>query len=225
MKPWHFDSQTFEKFKSDLALQHPTLHVYLEDGRVLIKGTLFLRDKNVEIDHYQIEIDIPNSFPIDLPAVREVGGRIPKSADRHINTENNEACVILPEERSKYFPTNNSITDFIKGPVENFFLSQTYYEKTKKWLSGQWSHGADGIKEYYGEILESTDDNVIEICIEYLTRKELKGHWSCYCGSGKPIRSCHIETLKTLRSQISPRIAIVSLQKFRDQKKFRIKRK
>jgi hypothetical protein len=213
MKPWHrADPARFEEFKRLLAAQYPTLHVHLERGRVFVRGTLLLREAGVEIDHYQIELEIPDRFPEDLPIVREVGGGLPKIADRHFNPENSEACVLLPDERYKYLSEDISIIDFIKGPVENFFLSQTYYDRTGKWLNEPWPHAAEGIREYYGELLGTTDDRIISTCVQYLSRKTLKGHWPCYCGSGKPLRYCHLETIRDLRSKISQRVASKSLQ-------------
>ncbi len=194
-------------------VEHPTLHVGVERGRVFVRGTLLLRNDGIEIDHYQVEIEVPECFPEDLPIVREVGGKLPKVRDRHFNPENGEACILLPDERDRHFPSGASLMDFIRGSVENFFLAQTYYDKTGKWLSGQWSHGADGICEYYAELLGTDDRVVIRTCIEYLAKKELKGHWRCYCGNGKPLRSCHLAILQDLRTEISYKVALRSLEK------------
>lgn len=202
MKPWYRTHPVlFDEFKQALAVEYPSLHASIEGGRVVVRGTLFLRGNGIEIDHYQIEIEVPNSFPRDLPVVREVGGRIPRIQDRHVEPENGRACVLLPDERHKYFPVGASLIDFIRGPVENFFLSQTYFEKTGKWLSEQWAHGLEGIVEYYAQILGTENRVVIGTCLRYLARKDLKGHWDCYCGSGKRLRDCHLEQLRELRAR------------------------
>lgn len=49
-----------------------------------------------------------------------------------------------------------------------------------------------------------------ERLLEYLTKKEIKSHWLCYCGSGKKLRGCHIDKLKELISKISCNDAIKS---------------
>lgn len=214
MRPWYRTHPAlFDEFKQALAAGYPSLHASIEGGRVLVRGTLFLRGGGIEIDHYQIETEVPNTFPQGLPVVREVGGRIPWIRDRHIEPENGRACVLLPDERHKYFPVGAPLIDFIRGPVENFFLSQTYFEKTGKWLSGQWAHGVNGIIDHYAEVLGTDNRVIIETCIRYLARKELKGHWECYCGGGKRLRECHLDRIKDMRSKVSQKTAMESLKK------------
>ena len=65
-----------------LLERHPGLRVQPQtNGSVILAGdfNLHARFKNTEIrDKYSIEIDVPDGFPIELPRVREVGGRIPE---------------------------------------------------------------------------------------------------------------------------------------------------
>lgn len=218
MKPWYqADPEGFEAFKKTLAVEYPTLHVYVERGRVFVRGTLFLHDGKTEIDHYQIELEIPGSFPDALPKLREVGGRVPRIADRHIDPETGDACPLLPDQRHEFFPKAMSVLGFIKGPVENFFLLQTYYEKKKSWPNEQWGHGAKGIVAYYREVFGTSDEHVVTTGLRYLARKKLKGHWPCYCGSGEPLRRCHLELIACLRDQIPRKVASQSLDRVLQQ--------
>jgi tetratricopeptide (TPR) repeat protein len=61
----------------------------------------------------------------------------------------------------------------------------------------------DKIIKPYSEELGTSDSEVISTFLEYLSRGELKGHWPCYCGSGKRLRQCHMEQLLNARNRIS----------------------
>lgn len=219
MKPWYLANPVaYEAFQQALAVEHQSLHVELLRGRIFIRGTLFLRDGAVEVDHFQIEIEVPESYPRDLPLVREIGGRIPKIADRHF-FNGDVACVMLPDERDKYFPEDAPLIDFIRGPVQNYFLNQASYERTGRWLDEPRPHGKDGIREYYQELLGDVDDVAVLTCVRYLASKQLKGHWNCHCGSGRPLRQCHFGLLQNLRARISRRTASGTLKTLLGQTK------
>ena len=115
------------------------------------------------------------------------------------------------DEAWKHYSENSTILDFISGPVNQFFLNQKHFELTGKWLNGERGHGAKGIVEYYQEELQTLDVEAIINLVRYLTHKKIKGHWTCYCRSGKKLRDCHLEKLKALHGKISRDIAERSL--------------
>lgn len=192
---------------------YPTLHVMVQEGVVCISGSLFLYEPNTreEIDRYSIEIELIHNHPKSLPLVRETGGRIPKIIERHINLDGT-ACLFVPEERWKHYPTQATITDFIAGPVSQFFMSQTYFEATGEWLFGQRKHGLSGLLEFYFEIIGTTNTEVIRNFVDYLSKDKIKGHWPCYCGNQRRLRHCHLKKLYEYRFKIPIEIAKNSLK-------------
>lgn len=195
---------------------YPTLHLTIENETVYIRGSLFLTETATkqEIDRYSIEIEIPVDYPKSIPKVREIGDKIPKIIDRHINIDGT-ACLFIPEERWKYYPKGASIVDFIAGPISQFFMSQSYFEITGNWLFGQRKHGIGGLLEFYSEILGTTNILVIRKFVEYLIKPKVKGHWHCYCGSQKLLRHCHLKKVFEYRSKISVETTRESLNKLR----------
>lgn len=181
--------------------EYPTLEVTTDADVVCIKGVLQITDteKSTLIDRYSIEIEFPDDFPKSIPFVKEVGDRIPKTIDRHFNP-NHTACLFIPEERDKYYPEGASIRDFIEKCVKPFFINQSYYEEKETWLSGERPHGLDGVINYYQESYGENSKDVIKQFMEYLAKKEIKGHWLCYCGSGDKLRKCHMKYLIYYRS-------------------------
>jgi hypothetical protein len=123
----------------------------------------------------------------------------------------------LPDERWRAWPVGSSLVDFLDGPVRNFFIGQSLVERGDPWPFGQWGHGIDGIREYYEDLLATSDTDVIRRYMECLSAKKIKGHWPCPCGNGKRLRDCHMDALLDLREKIARKDALASLKYFRAQ--------
>jgi hypothetical protein len=212
---WHRrDPALFEKQKVEVEANFPELHFRVVGDLVLVVGTFPIIFMGTVLDRYSVEIALATDYPKSLPSVREIGGRIPWAAERHINCDGT-ACVLLPDERWKAWPVGATLLDFLNGPVRNFFLGQSLVERGDPWPFGQWSHGAAGIREYYGELLNTRDTQVICQYLECVSAKKAKGHWPCPCGNGKRLRECHGATVQALREKIARKDAATSLQRIR----------
>ncbi len=123
--------------------------------------------------------------------------------DRHINPDTGSACVVLPDA---YWIENSTgevdIVEYLRGPVQNFFLGQLAVEQGDPWPFGEWQHGADGIIEHYGGLLGTNDAASIRQLLEVLTTREVKGHVRCPCGSGRRLRACHRELVRRLKERV-----------------------
>jgi hypothetical protein len=217
-QPWHkANPGLFEKEKSEVETAYPNLHVYIVDDVVLVRGTFPIVFEGRQLDGYLIEIAVAKDHPKSIPIVRETGGRIPRTADRHMNPADGTACVLLPDERWRVWPHGSTLLPFLEGPVRNFFLGQSLVDFGDPWPFGQWGHGADGIREYYTELLGSNDVRVIKAYLDCLSKKKIKGHWPCPCRSGRRLRECHWTLVQDLTAKIPRRVAAGSLGKLREK--------
>ncbi len=197
-KPWYIANPEFyQSLQKEVQQAYPHLQFLVRGGTVFLSGTFLLKDGEKIVDHFQIEIEFPFNYPKRLPVVYETAGRIPRIPDRH-TYPSGEACLYLPMQLAEIFPEGSNLLDFLNSPVRSFFVSQSHFELTGKWPFGEWPHGVDAIIEYYAPILGTQDRNVISRYIEMITKKEIKGHWSCPCGSGKLLRHCHYEMVAKL---------------------------
>lgn len=194
-----------------LQAHYPSLHTYTERGRIYIRGALPIIVDRKEVDCFQIEIELPDNYPYDIPSVRETAGRISKIADRHFNADNT-ACLFLKDESYKYYNSESTIVDFIEVCVKNFFVWQIEYDLTDgKPTLGARSHGLAGTIEFYKEELGVESVKEIIKFLDYHTSKKVKRHWVCFCGSGKELRQCHLEKVNELRKKIRRTYATNSL--------------
>lgn len=210
-QPWYkVNPKLLEQEKAEVQSAYPDLYFYEENGHILIRGGLPLTHEGVTLDRYLIEIELPQDYPESIPTVREVGGQIPRTVDYHIVNDKGQACLFLPDERWKVCPPGTSLLEFLNGPVRNFFLGQSLVRRGQPWPFGQWGHGARGVHEFYTEIFGTDDLATIRTYLEYLTKKRIKGHWSCPCGSGKRLRNCHFSELQDLQAKIPRSVAMRS---------------
>ena len=197
------------ELESTVKSKYQSLQLIVENDVLFLRGIFPLIDfgSGEEIDSYEIEMEFPRNYPSDIPIVRETGGRIPRKIDRHIDEKTGNACLGIREQLHNNITHNASALSFIEGPIYEFFLGQSYYELTEKWIFGEWSHGAKGILEYYSKILKTNDPKIILTFVEYLSKNTVKGHWPCYCANGKRLRNCHFKFLLLARNVIPSDIA------------------
>jgi len=219
-KPWHkANSALLKQMEREVQSTYPNLHFYPEKDRVFIRGSFPIIYDGKILDRYLIEVELLPDYPESIPIVRETGGRIPKTLDHHINIPAGDICLFFPDERWKIYPPNSTFLDFLNGPVRNYFIGESLVELGQPWPFGQWSHDAEGIIEYYSNLLGTQDLAVILKYLEYLSKPRLKGHWDCPCGSGERLRNCHFNELIDLSAKISPEIAKQSRKRLLSIKK------
>lgn len=193
---------------------YPLLHVYVRNRVVFVAGTFPVRQDGVEVDHYQIEIRLPDNYPQGLPYVWEIAQRIPRIADRHMFIDG-RACLFVEEDWYLRHPQGTDLLEFLDGPVRNFFIGQSLVEAGESWPFGERSHSAKGILECYAEMIGTSDLQIAFKYIEVLSKKDIKGHWLCPCGSQKKLRNCHGMMIRNLKQRVPHRVVRRSWEQVR----------
>lgn len=198
--------------RAAIAFDQPKLRAVPRDESVRISGKYVLTESgaasnpNGPLAEFDLEIDVPNRYPRAEPKVFEVGGRISRHPERHINADGD--CCITVWEHWLANTEDRSFAAFLKGPVHQFFLGQYWYEKTGKWPFGEHAHGEKGLEEAYADVLGIPNNaNKLIYYLRLLSQSWPKGHWLCPCGSGKKLRYCHQSELLALHRRIPPGLA------------------
>jgi hypothetical protein len=210
--PWHrANPASLTKVQREVIAKYPDLGFYVETDIVYVRGSFPIVHDGHVLDRYQIELALPTDWPASCPVLRETAGRIPHVARRHVNPDGT-ACPIVPEEWLVN-PHRDSLFSYLEGPVHNFFLGQSLAEADEPWPFGERPHGVPGLLECYGELMGTKETQVIHEYLKYLSRKEVKGHWDCPCGSGSRLRNCHMDHLLELRHKIPAAVAQQAMKK------------
>lgn len=204
-------SEEWRRLEQEVRRKYPDLRLAQKEGEPTIRGSFPIEFEGEVLDRFSIEISFPNG-PAALPIIREIGGRIPRIADRHVNATSGDICTDVPELTMLRGPY--SLVDYLGREVRNFFLYQLQAETGQQWPHGEWKHGREGLLQAYGELLGVEGEIAIRSFFTALTYKSLKGHIPCPCGSGLKIRQCtHRDQLERLRERVSPAVALSALRR------------
>jgi len=185
-----------------LTTYQSELSADVSDDYVVVEGRLLVTSPEGPYDFFEVGIILSAEFPSEEPLVWETGGRIERIAARHIFEKTKHCCLGVWEEWLLGSP-EHSFTAYMRGPVNDYFVSQTWYESHGDWPYGQRSHDRLGIIESYCEILGiPTNEQRARAHLELLSRLELKGHHPCPCGSGRRLRRCHWDRMLKLQARI-----------------------
>jgi len=156
---------------------------------------------------YGVVLVLPSNYAKRPPAMFCNDPKLPiGNIDRHIMTDG-RACLGVHGEISMRWLLSSTIVGFLKSFVAPFLAWQAYYDACQKappW--GERSHFAQGILEFYGEILGRPADSSVIGFMRLLARKnQPKGHELCPCNSGERLRSCqnHRDLIYKLRERVA----------------------
>ena len=198
---------TLKAVRAAIAFDQPRLRAVADDGAILLQGTYLVFENGIiaapdgPITEFDVEIVFSDRYPSQEPKVFEVGGRIPRYPDRHINPSGD--CCITVWEHWLVNVTDHSVASFLNGPVKEYFLGQYWYEKTGRWPFGERPHGRNGLEEAYADALGITNErSQLTYHLRLLSQDWPKGHWLCPCGSGTKLRCCHRDDLMVLHEKV-----------------------
>lgn len=162
-------------------------------------------DENVYYDSFNININIPEKYPYEFPVLHEISNKIPRIIDRHISEEG-KCCVCVTQEEDIRSKRGIKIKDFMFEYVIPFLANQIYFEGNKKWANGEYKHGLAGIFQYYYELFETRNIELILKGLKTYLDKSLKPYEKCFCGSGKKLKKCHQRFFFELEKMSNKRI-------------------
>lgn len=199
--------------RQELDTIYPDLGVIIDEGHVHVRGSYAIVHEGKELDRFQVDITWP-ATESEAPIFREVGGRIPRHDDRHVQADGS-ACVGVPEEWLLRPKPEQTLRKYLEEPVRDFLIWQALVEKGEPAPWDGRSHGMRGLEESYSEMLGIRDPNAIPRYLELLILKKVKGHLSCPCGSGMRLRDCHRQHVLDLRERIPRSVAKSALDRLK----------
>lgn len=166
--------------------------------------SLHVPDSDREIE-YGVVLVLQGNYPKRPPEMFCNDPKLPiGNIDRHIMSDG-RACLAVHAEIGRRWPPGSTIIDYLDNLVAPFLAWQAYYDEYQKpppW--GEHSHGAQGIIEYYANLLgRSTDCSVVGFMRLLARKNRPKGHEPCPCNSGKRLRDCHRDLLYDIRQRVA----------------------
>lgn len=142
-------------------------------------------------DSYDLEIRIPKLFPLDIPTIKELRGKIPRDGHHHINSSDDTLCLGSPL-RLKMIALEEKC---MLGFVQRCLIPYLYWISTGQFSSGELAHGREGLLTDYMELFNVTSKEMVVPFLKFLTtRKRISNKKLCMCGCLKRIGRCPNKT-------------------------------
>lgn len=204
---------TLEDVKDAIAFDQPKLTATRNGSKFVVTGSYLVVGEGGNaspggpLTAFDVEIFVGERFPFEEPKVFEVGGRIPRCADRHVNP--NGDCCVTVWEHWLLRAQDRSFAAFLNGPLREFLLGQHAFEQTGEFPFGERPHGGPGLVEAFADALGMPGRKKKDVVyhLRLLAQPWPKGHWLCPCGSKKRLRHCHKDDLMALHGKVPPKIA------------------
>lgn len=142
-------------------------------------------------EYFDIEIELPEGYPYELPIVKETGNKVDKKYPHRYS----DGQLCLETDLKILFDSEGIINlkSFISTYVMNYFFSYKYFERYKQFPFGERTHGTLGILESYMDCFNLKTIHEAYKFVSIITSPKYiyRGHLPCPCGSGIRIRNCH----------------------------------
>lgn len=189
----------FERELELVVKEYSQLKIKKVDNTFYLKGILDIPDDENNIaGSFAVEIYSTAQFPYRFPKLFEVGGDIPCEADWHKYSDNS-CCLTVPANEILMCKNRITILRFIKDNAIPYFANQLYRKKVGKYFN-EYSHGFQGIYEFYIDLFHTKDHSIWIKCLNYAMGKStFKRYNLCYCGSNVKYKKCHLKVENNLR--------------------------
>lgn len=140
---------------------------------------------------YELELQVPPSFPKGIPKVKEVGGKIPRDPRFHVNNDDT-LCLGSPLKILKKIAREPTLSGVAATCIVPFL-----YAVSNKLLHGgefvfsELAHGEKGVIDDYLEMLELPDPDKVRYALKLLAMKRrVANKLPCPCNCGKRLGNC-----------------------------------
>ena len=175
-------------------------------GEMYLSGSLPFDAHHDELEAisacFNIELRIPESYPENLPIVRETGGAI-KETYEHVNPDGT-LCLCVPIKARIVFHNDPTLLGFVNKLVVPFLYGYSYWEKHNVHPFGEQEHGSAGIVQFYMDTFDLRGEKEVVEVVRSLNEYGYDGHRSCPCGSGRLVKKCHGKILRELHHRHTP---------------------
>lgn len=158
-------------------------------------------------DSYSLSIAIPDKFPLQLPSVQEIGGKIPRDQKHHINPDDT-LCLGSPLRLFKKLNNNNNpnVITFAEECLVPYLYAISYkIQNGGSFVFGELAHGQKGVIDDYVDLFGlQTREQVIYALRLLGVNKRLANKQVCPCKCGNRLGVCRFNKILNEYRRIAP---------------------
>ncbi len=194
-------------YLNDIRQDYPNLRLKdTQNDKAIYEGVIAFKanhpDKGVIDDQFEVQINLPLDNSEIMPTAKEIGGRIPRKIDYHVQTQG-DMCLGAPLEVCRRFSQDPSLKGFIENLLVPFLYSFSFKEKYGEYPFGELPHGHEGIYEFYKVEFKTNNGLAILGLLKILVEDNYRGHMTCACGSHMRLRECHGDQIREIKNHMN----------------------
>lgn len=183
----------------------------LEPG-YLLSGSYYLTaqpDGGVIVeDEFQVKILIPESFPVLLPRVWEIGSRIPQRAAWHINCRT-DCSICLGSDLSLHMVASRfpRLSDYLDHCLVPYLYAVCIRERNGgAFYFSDLAHGGEGLTKEIQDLFCLPDKKAALLIIKLLSmKKRVANKKPCPCGCNRRLGTCQLHGKLQYYRELVPR--------------------
>lgn len=157
-------------------------------------------------DRYSLRIVVPQKFPNELPEVSEVGNRIPRQVDFHVNSDGT-LCLGSALSLMLRLQEQPNLTAFVTRCVVPYLYAMSLkLDHGVDFVFGELEHGTKGLVDDYRILFGLQEEAQLLLALKCLVlKKRIANKRSCPCGCGKRLGKCRFNAKIRHFRQVFPK--------------------
>jgi hypothetical protein len=142
-------------------------------------------------DVYELEVEVPPSFPKGIPRVKELQGKIPRNANFHVNGDES-LCLGSPIRLLKNIGKAPTLSGFAATCIVPFLYAVTNKLQNGGQLAfSELAHGERGILDDYMELMGLKRREEVPQALDLLgIKRRIANKQACPCKCGRRLGEC-----------------------------------
>jgi hypothetical protein len=188
-----------------LLAAHPGLRPQpVVNGELLLRGEIAFDAEspgyNRIADVFEIELSVPEGFPVALPSVRDMTGRVPKSF--HTHPGSGTLCLGSPTRQRLALVGNSTLLAFVTKCVIPYLYGFVHNERYGSLPFGELDHGNAGLRSDFAVLFGAPRAAAVELVRLASLKRRIANKFPCPCESGKRLGRCHHKRVNRLRREL-----------------------
>ncbi len=144
-------------------------------------------------DEYRLDIFIPKDYPNAIPVIEEVGNKIARVPDNHLNGDGS-LCLGTPLQLKMIVTQFPELIDFAAKCLVPYLYAISYKLKYgTDMILGELDHGVQGIIQEYSKLLGLRNQDQIKQALYLLgLKRRIANKKQCPCGCRRRLGACPI---------------------------------
>ena len=142
-------------------------------------------------DSYELRIEVPDTFPGELPRVLDVGNKIPRNGFFHINTDDS-LCLGSPLRLLWNLSQKPTLVGFASMCLVPYLYAVSHKMRFGgRFVFNELGHGAPGVLRDYADMFSLKNaEQVISVLKALSVKKRQANKRDCPCGCGRRLGRC-----------------------------------